>query len=220
MIMIQNITADIGATMTGTRRMTTAPASISMPQTAARALTRACPICGHQTRQRVIEIGLGYVTYWCSQCCIPHDVAQAGGKIGEFIEGLAEDSMAIDDLLTPQSVLTGVRVASKSEALTLLARQAASRTGQPERDIFDALVERERLGSTGVGAGIAVPHARLSGLERLCGVFLRLDRAIDFDSVDDRPVDVVFLLLSPMAAGADHLRAGRRQLSWPVHRQL
>lgn len=115
--------------------------------------------------------------------------------------------MEISELLQPQSVLAGVRVTSKTEALTVLARQAASRTGQPERVILDALMERERLGSTGVGSGIAVPHARLPGLDGLCAVFLRLDRPIDFEAVDERPVDLIFLLLSPETAGADHLRA-------------
>jgi len=115
--------------------------------------------------------------------------------------------MDVRDLIQPQSILTGMRVGSKKEALALLARQAAGITGQPERTILDALVERERLGSTGVGSGIAVPHARLAGLDSLCAIFLRLDRPIDFDAVDERPVDLVFLLLSPEAAGADHLRA-------------
>ena len=115
--------------------------------------------------------------------------------------------MEIRDLIQPQSVLAGLRVTAKTEVLSVLARQAASRTGQPERVILDALVERERLGSTGVGSGIAVPHARLSGLDGLCAVFLRLDRPIDFEAVDERPVDLIFLLLSPETAGADHLRA-------------
>ena len=114
--------------------------------------------------------------------------------------------MEIDDLIQPQSVLTGIRPGSKQEMLTLLAREAASRTGQAERVIFDALEEREHLGSTGVGAGIAVPHARLPGLDRLCAVFVRLDRPIDFEAVDERPVDLVFLLLSPETAGVEHLR--------------
>ncbi|SEH41099.1 PTS IIA-like nitrogen-regulatory protein PtsN [Magnetospirillum fulvum] len=114
--------------------------------------------------------------------------------------------MKIGDLIQPQSVLTGVRVGCKREALGLLARQAASRTGQPERAILNALVDRERLGSTGVGSGIAVPHARLPGLDSLCAVFLKLDRAIDFDAIDEQPVDLLILLLSSETAGADHLR--------------
>jgi len=89
----------------------------------------------------------------------------------------------------------------------VLAREAASRTGLHERLIFDALLQRERLGTTGVGAGIAVPHARLPGLEKMCAVFIRLDRAVDFDSVDERPVDLIFLVLSPETASGYHLKA-------------
>lgn len=176
-----------------------------------RIFLRHCPICGFETSQRIIERGRGYVTYWCSECIIPHDVEQAAAIPGALDPWMANEDMAggpmeISDLLQPQSVLAGVRVTSKKEALSLLARQAASRTGQPERVIFDALVERERLGSTGVGSGIAVPHARLPGLDHICAVFLRLDRPIDFEAVDERPVDLIFLLLSPESAGGDHLR--------------
>ena len=76
-----------------------------------------------------------------------------------------------------------------------------------ERQIYDVLLERERLGSTGVGNGIAIPHGKLAGLKRLQGLFLRLEPAVDFDSVDEQPVDLVFLLLAPESAGADHLKA-------------
>ena len=88
-----------------------------------------------------------------------------------------------------------------------LVERAADVTGLHERAIFDVLLERERLGSTGVGNGIAIPHGKLADLNKLHGVFARLDSAIDFDSVDDQPVDLVFLLLAPEAAGADHLKA-------------
>ncbi len=116
--------------------------------------------------------------------------------------------MEMHDLIHPRAVLAGVRVASKAEALTLLARESADRTGLAQRMIFDALLERERLGSTGVGSGIAIPHARLAGLAKPCAVFLRLDRPIDFESIDERPVDLLFLLLSPSATvGMDHLKA-------------
>jgi nitrogen PTS system EIIA component len=178
-----------------------------------RIFLRRCPICGFETSQRIIERGRGYLTYWCSECIIPHDVEQAAAIPGALdarggaSEHMAGGQMEISELLQPQSVLVGVRVSSKKEALSMLAHQAASRTGQPERVILDALVERERLGSTGIGSGIAVPHARLPGLDGLCAVFLRLDRPIDFEAVDDWPVDLIFLLLSPETAGADHLRA-------------
>lgn len=108
----------------------------------------------------------------------------------------------------PQSgVLPGVKATSKKQTLQDLARQAAQLTGLHERTIFDALLERERLGTTGIGRGVAVPHARLSQLDRVYGLFARLVRPIDFDSVDEQPVDLVFLLLAPEAAGADHLKA-------------
>ena len=76
-----------------------------------------------------------------------------------------------------------------------------------ERQIFDVLLERERLGTTGVGNGIAIPHGKLPGLSRLYGLFARLEHPVDFDSIDEQPVDLIFLLLAPEAAGADHLKA-------------
>jgi PTS system nitrogen regulatory IIA component len=88
-----------------------------------------------------------------------------------------------------------------------LARRAATITGQSERAIFSVLMKRERLGTTGVGNGIAIPHGKLPTLDRLYGVFARLEHPIDFDSIDDRPVDLIFLLLAPESSGADHLKA-------------
>lgn len=88
-----------------------------------------------------------------------------------------------------------------------LAKKAAELTGQHERAIFDVLLERERLGTTGVGHGIAIPHGKLANLDRVHGVFARLERPVDFDAIDDQPVDLMFLLLAPEAAGADHLKA-------------
>jgi PTS system nitrogen regulatory IIA component len=84
---------------------------------------------------------------------------------------------------------------------------AARLTLRSDREIFDTLLQRERLGSTGVGQGVAIPHGKLRGLERLVGVFARLARPVDFDSLDDQPVDLVFVLLAPESAGADHLKA-------------
>jgi len=115
--------------------------------------------------------------------------------------------MEICDLLSSGSVFTTLKVTSKKQALEELARRAAELTGLPERSIFDVLLERERLGTTGVGRGIAIPHGKLAGLDRLYGVFARLDPPVDFDAVDDQPVDLIFLLLAPEAAGADHLKA-------------
>ncbi|PLX38718.1 MAG: PTS IIA-like nitrogen-regulatory protein PtsN [Hyphomicrobiales bacterium] len=115
--------------------------------------------------------------------------------------------MDLSDLLSPESVVPALKVNSKKQALQDLAGRAADLTGLSERDIFDTLLQRERLGSTGVGAGIAIPHGKLPTLDRLVGLFARLDRPIDFEALDDQPVDLVFLLLAPEGAGADHLKA-------------
>ena len=115
--------------------------------------------------------------------------------------------MDIEDLITPESVVASLRVTSKKHALQELARRAAEMTGLQERAIFEVLLERERLGSTGVGNGIAIPHGKLPGLKRLYGLFARLETPIDFDAIDEQPVDLIFLLLAPEAAGADHLKA-------------
>lgn len=115
--------------------------------------------------------------------------------------------MEIRDLLSQRGVIPRLRATSKKQLLQELAERAAELSGLHERTIFDALLERERLGSTGSGKGIAIPHARLVGLERLIGVFARLESPIEFESVDGRPVDLVFMLLAPASAGADHLKA-------------
>jgi len=115
--------------------------------------------------------------------------------------------MEITDLLSPENVIANLRASSKKQALHELARRAAEATGLHERAIFDVLLERERLGTTGVGNGIAIPHGKLPDLKRLYGLFARLDQPIDFDSIDEQPVDLIFLLLAPESAGADHLKA-------------
>lgn len=115
--------------------------------------------------------------------------------------------MEITDLITLESVVPNLRVTSKKQALQELARRAADITGLHERAVFDVLLERERLGTTGVGSGIAIPHGKLSTLSRLYGLFARLEKPIDFDSIDEQPVDLIFLLLAPESAGADHLKA-------------
>ncbi|MGB0695095.1 MAG: PTS IIA-like nitrogen regulatory protein PtsN [Rhodospirillaceae bacterium] len=115
--------------------------------------------------------------------------------------------MEISDLIGPGDVVPALRVTSKKQVLQEIARKAAARSGHPERAIFDVLLERERLGSTGVGNGIAIPHGKMASLESLCGLFIRLDAPVDFDSIDDEPVDLIFLLLAPENAGADHLKA-------------
>lgn len=116
-------------------------------------------------------------------------------------------AMEITDLITPRSVVAQLRVTNKKQALQELAKRAAALTGIQERAIYDVLIERERLGSTGIGMGVGIPHGRLPGLDTLCGVFARLDRPVPFDAIDDQPVDLIFLLLAPDGAGADHLKA-------------
>lgn len=115
--------------------------------------------------------------------------------------------MELADILTEDSVLVRGDISNKSDVLVELSRQAAKRTGFAAEDIFRALDEREALGSTGLGNGIAVPHGKFAGLKTVVAVFLKLDKPVDFDSVDDQPVDIVMALLAPMGAGADHLKA-------------
>jgi len=115
--------------------------------------------------------------------------------------------MEIFQLLSPDGVVANLKANGKKQALQELAARASRITGQHERAIFDTLLERERLGTTGVGNGIAIPHGRLAGLDKLYGLFARVERPIDFDSIDEMPVDLIFLLLAPEAAGADHLKA-------------
>ncbi|MCK5165940.1 MAG: PTS IIA-like nitrogen regulatory protein PtsN [Rhodospirillaceae bacterium] len=115
--------------------------------------------------------------------------------------------MEINDLITIECVVPGLKVTSKKQALQELSKRAAEITGEHERVIFDVLMERERLGTTGVGHGIAIPHGKLANLDRLYGLFARLEQPIDFNSIDEHPVDLIFLLLAPETAGADHLKA-------------
>jgi PTS system nitrogen regulatory IIA component len=115
--------------------------------------------------------------------------------------------MALSDLLTPDSVLANLKATGKKQVLQELSERAARISGLPEREIFDALLQRERLGSTGVGAGVAIPHGKLTRATRIFGVFARLEKPIDFEALDDAPVDLVFMLVAPEASGADHLKA-------------
>src|SRR3989440_8975736 len=115
--------------------------------------------------------------------------------------------MPLTDLVAPTAVVPALRVNGKKQALQELSARAAKLTGQNERVIFETLMQREKLGSTGVGNGIAIPHGKLPKLEKLIGLLARLDRPIDFESLDGQPVDLVFLLLAPEGAGADHLKA-------------
>jgi nitrogen PTS system EIIA component len=115
--------------------------------------------------------------------------------------------MPLLDFLTPEAVVPSLRVGAKKPALQELAAQAARLTGLNERVVFEALLQRERLGSTGIGEGLAIPHGKLPHLGRLFGLVARLDRPIDFEALDGQPVDILFLLLAPDGAGADHLKA-------------
>ena len=115
--------------------------------------------------------------------------------------------MEIADLLSPDAVLAHVKATTKKQVLQEMAHKAALLTRLPERRIFETLTEREKLGSTGMGQGIAIPHGRVAGVEKMTGLFAQLDHPVDFDSMDDQPVDLVFLLLAPEGAGADHLKA-------------
>jgi len=116
-------------------------------------------------------------------------------------------AMRISDLLTPTTVTTRLKAANKKQALQDLAKRAAPVIGVGERILFDTLMERERLGSTGIGNGVAVPHGRLPGLSAPRGFFARLEKAVDFEAVDNRPVDLIFLLVTPEGASGDHLKA-------------
>jgi len=115
--------------------------------------------------------------------------------------------MHLADLIGPEAVIPSLKVKTKKQLLQELSVRAARLTGLPERYIFDTLLQRERLGSTGLGQGVAIPHGKFARLKRITGVCARLAEPIDFDAVDGAPVDIVFLLLAPEGAGADHLKA-------------
>jgi len=115
--------------------------------------------------------------------------------------------MPLTDIVAPNAIVPGLKVNNKKQTLQELAHRAAELCGQNERAILEVLLQRERLGSTAVGSGVAIPHGKLPNLNRLFGLFARLDRAIDFEALDNQKVDLVFLLLAPESAGADHLKA-------------
>lgn len=115
--------------------------------------------------------------------------------------------MALDDLLSPQGVIPNLRACCKREALQALAERAADITGRPASGIMETLLEREQLGSTGVGDGVALPHGKIENLKQIVGVFARLETPVSFDALDDQPVDLIFMLLAPANATAAHLKA-------------
>ena len=115
--------------------------------------------------------------------------------------------MHLGNFISPEAVVASLKIKNKKQLLTELAARAAPMAGLPEREIFDVLLQRERLGSTGLGNGVAIPHGKLVGLKQIVGLFVHLAEPIDFESVDGEPVDIVVLLLAPEGAGADHLKA-------------
>ena len=115
--------------------------------------------------------------------------------------------MPTPDLVSPNAIIPAMKVNGKKQALQEIAAKAAELTGQNEKAILEILLQREKLGSTGVGNGVAIPHGKLPKLNKLFGLFARLERPVDFESLDGQPVSLVFLLLAPEGAGADHLKA-------------
>ena len=115
--------------------------------------------------------------------------------------------MELADILAERAVLCCTGVKTKRQLFDALADRAAELTGRPQADIVDAIASREELGSTGLGNGIAIPHGKIAGLKSVTAVFARLDEPIEFDAIDDQPVDIVMMLLAPTGAGADHLKA-------------
>jgi nitrogen PTS system EIIA component len=115
--------------------------------------------------------------------------------------------MPLENLLAPEAILPSLRVNGKKQALQELSEKAAEVSGLPAREIFEAWMQREKLNSTGLGEGIAIPHGKLLNSPRIFGIFARLERPIDFEALDGQPVDLMFGLIAPENAGADHLKA-------------
>ncbi len=115
--------------------------------------------------------------------------------------------MSLSKLIAPDAVIPLMRANSKKQALQLLAQKASEVVGHDENELLEGLLERERLGSTGVGNGIAIPHVKLPGIENMIGIFAHLETPVDFDAIDDKPVDLICMLIAPEDAGADHLKA-------------
>ena len=116
-------------------------------------------------------------------------------------------NMILSEFLSPDAIVVPLKASSKKHALQEIASAAARVSGLSERELFETLLQRERLGSTGIGDGIAIPHGRSGNITRLYGVFARLEKPIDFESLDGQPVDIIFTLIAPEGAGADHLKA-------------
>jgi len=115
--------------------------------------------------------------------------------------------MPLTDIIAPNAIFPALKVNNKKQAIQELAVHAANLTGLNERTILEVLQQRERLGSTAVGSGVAIPHGKLQKLGGLFGLFARLEKPIEFEALDNQKVDLIFLLLAPEGAGADHLKA-------------
>ena len=115
--------------------------------------------------------------------------------------------MDLQELVSPENILVSLSCGSKKQLLQEVAEIASKQCGKDARVIFDVLLQRERLGSTGVGNGIAIPHGKIPELDGIYGLFARLEKPLDFEAMDEKPVDIVFLLLAPEGAGAEHLKA-------------
>ncbi len=115
--------------------------------------------------------------------------------------------MTLEDIIAVQSVLPNVKAKNKKQLLQELSQALAKSVAIDHRIIFETLLTREKLGSTGLGSGIAIPHGKLATINRVYGLFARLSQPVEFDAVDGQPVDLVFVLLAPDQAGADHLKA-------------
>jgi PTS system nitrogen regulatory IIA component len=115
--------------------------------------------------------------------------------------------MPTTDLVAPDAIIPALKVNGKKQALQEISAKAAELTGLSERAILEVLMQREKLGSTAIGNGVAIPHGKLAKLNRVFGLFARLERPVDFEALDGQPVDLIFVILAPEGAGADHLKA-------------
>ena len=115
--------------------------------------------------------------------------------------------MQLSDIIASDAIIPSLKASSKRQLLQELAEQGSKIAGLDSQIVFETLLRREKLGSTGLGDGIAIPHGKFAALDRVYGLFARLAAPVKFDAVDDKPIDLVFLLLAPENAGADHLKA-------------
>ncbi len=115
--------------------------------------------------------------------------------------------MSKNDLISSEAILTNLDSDSKKKVIQAIASEASKICNLSESEIFETLLKRERLGPTAVGHGVAIPHGKLNKLDQIVGLFAKLKSPIDFDSLEEQPVDLIFVLLAPESAGADHLKA-------------